>query len=79
MPVYCLPQPELQSEASYDVYTSFLFAVETATVLTAPRGMWFFSLIFYSIKSAPFSSEGVDFHGSRCPAGTIVLVEFGEG
>ena len=79
MPVYCLSQPELQSEASCDVYTSFLFAAETVTVLTAPRGMWFFSLMFYAIKSAPFSSEGVDIHGSPCPDGTIVPVEFGEG
>lgn len=32
MPVYCLPQPELQPQVSYDVYPPFLFTTEIATV-----------------------------------------------
>lgn len=50
MPVYCLPQPELQPQSSYEVYTSFWFATEIATILTLPKDMWFFT--FYSTKPA---------------------------
>ena len=50
MPGYCLPQPELQSQSSYKVYTSFWFATEIATILTLLRDMWFFT--FYSTKPA---------------------------
>lgn len=74
MPVYCLPQPELQSEASYDVYTLCVFTTEIDTV--SEKHVVFHVLLY---QVSPFNSEILGFHGLSCSGRTTVTIQFGEG
>lgn len=74
MPVYCLPQPEVQPQASYDVYTLCVFTTEIDTL--SEKHVVFHVLLH---QVSLFNSEVLGFHGLSCSGRTIVPIQFGKG